>query len=149
MTFVMEESVEIDAPITEVFAWMQAHDEWRMPYVRTVHALTDGPMRVGSRYENVIKAGGLTNKIVNEITALDPPHRMSWKQVSGSGPVVTEQGNYILEDLGTGRTRATVRNILRPRGYGRLLTPMLKWMTGRMGTRLMPQLKRGIESDTT
>ena len=60
MSFLMEESIEIERPIDQVFDWMQEHDEWRLPYVRSVRPLTDGPMRVGSRYENRIKAGGIT-----------------------------------------------------------------------------------------
>lgn len=148
MSFVMERSVEVDKPIGETFAWMQEHDEWREPVVQSVTPLTEGPPRVGSRYENVAKAAGMTVRITNEITVLDPPHRLAWTQVGGKGPVRTVEGNYLLEDLGGGRTRVTLRNTIEPVGYGKLLTPILKVVSHRIADRLMPRLKEHIEAES-
>ncbi|MDX1690281.1 MAG: hypothetical protein R3290_04570 [Acidimicrobiia bacterium] len=45
-----------------------------------------------------------------------------------------------------GRTRVTLRNVVEPVGIGRIMTPILEGMSGRIAERLMPRLKEHLES---
>lgn len=137
---------ELDAPIQQVWEYLTTHDEWRQPFVESVRQVTDGEMEVGSRYENRARMGPVTMTLVNEITELDPPRRLGWRQVT-DGPMVTEAGSYTLEPLDGDRTRFTLsvrgstRGVMRP--LGRLVPVMARRM---MAPRLLGQLRDGVAS---
>lgn len=143
-TFSFEASTEIEAPITSVWEYLTTHDEWRRPFIQSVRPLSDGPMEVGSRYENEAKLGPRKLKVVNEITVHDPPRKLGWRQVS-DGPVVTEKGSYVLAAVGEDRTRFTLSVRGSTHGFTAILTPLLQAVMPRlMGKRFTSQLRDGV-----
>lgn len=69
-------SGSINAPIEKVFALIADIDrarEW-MPSDATVQRITDGPLRVGSRYRETRPVMGKMDTEEYEITAFDPPN---------------------------------------------------------------------------
>lgn len=98
---------------------------WRGPWVRSVRMLTPGPLHVGSRFETVYRFFGQLQTIAVELTELDPPRRMAWRQVDGP-PVVSSIGSYELEPVAAG-TRFTVVGTFRSRGWRRLIDGPFAW----------------------
>lgn len=146
MPFTVEQSIEIDAPIQEVWDYVVEHDEWRQPLVVEVRKLNGGPHGVGSRYEDRFRVAGMSGAVVNELTHFDPPTRMSWIQPEKKPPVYVVEGSYLLEELGEGRTRFTLRNAYQPRGPFRLLAPLIRRKTERDHyPMLLGQLKDKLE----
>jgi uncharacterized protein YndB with AHSA1/START domain len=108
-------TVELDAAPDEVWAFLtsEANDaNWRGPWVESVRKLTDGPLRVGTRYETLYRFFGQPQRVIVEVTELDPPRRMAWRQVDDPRVDVND-GSYDLEPIEGGRTRFTVTGVLR------------------------------------
>ncbi len=145
MAFTVEHSIEIGAAPEAVYRYLATSDDWRRPTMESVAALTDGPMRVGSRYETRGRAGGLPFRVVNEITSLDPPRLIAWKEISGASPVTCLEGCYQLDPAGAG-TRFTLRNTYTPRPGLKLATPLLRWVISRQLARMMPRARDQAEA---
>lgn len=113
-------------------AWehLMSHDEWRLPYVREVTALTDGPIRVGSRFDDRLRGGGRRWTVTNEITRVDPPHRLTWRQVDGDGPTTTIEGNYLLEPTGDA-TDFILHGLFETTGFGSGPVWLNRWILSR------------------
>jgi uncharacterized protein YndB with AHSA1/START domain len=146
MAITVEQSINIDRPIEEVWDYLLNHNEWRRPYVLGVRKITESGHGVGARYEDRFKAMGLEGTVVNELTEFEPPRRMSWTQPDKKGPVYVVTGSYTLESL-DGRTRFTLTNRYEMPGLWRLLTPLLRRQTEReIYPTLLRQLKQAIEA---
>ena len=79
------ESIEIDRPPAEVFAYLDQldrHPEWQTSLVST-RIETEGPPRVGTRVVDRRKVPGGEREIPYEVTEHDPPHRSSFRGTSG------------------------------------------------------------------
>ena len=92
---------------------------WRKPWVVSVRQPSDGPLAVGSRFETVYRFFGQRQVVIVELTELDPPHRMAWRQVD-EPTVVFNDGSYDLEPS-DGGTRFTVTGTFQSRGWRRLI----------------------------
>ena len=87
-------SVLLEKPVEEVWRFLTDPDRdtnWRRPHVLSSRKLRDGPLAVGSRSETVNKFWGKKETVVTEITAMDPPSSLSWRQVN-KGTFVTLSG---------------------------------------------------------
>jgi polyketide cyclase/dehydrase/lipid transport protein len=94
---------------------------WRGPWLRSVRQMTDGPMRIGTRYESTYRFFGREETVTTELTELDPPVRMAWRQV-GTGSLAINDGTYDLAAV-QGRTRFTVTGTIGATGWRRLILP--------------------------
>jgi len=92
---------------------------WRQPWVIAVRALSDGPLAVGSRYETTYRFFGRRQVVVVEITELDAPRRMAWRQVDDP-TVDCNDGSYDLEPV-DGGTRFTVTGTFQSHGWRRVI----------------------------
>jgi hypothetical protein len=92
---------------------------WRAPWVVSVRSLTPGPLRVGTRYETVYRFFGRRQTVIVEVTELDRPRRLAWRQVD-SETVESNVGSYVLEPVDRG-TRFTVTGTFASRGWRRLI----------------------------
>ena len=118
----------LPVPIEEVWAFLVDDDrdvEWRSPWVRSVRALDDGPLGVGSRYETVYRFFGREEAVVVEITVVDPPRRLAWRQ-GGGGPVTAPVGSYELQTV-DGGTRLTIGGSVDGHGLRGLTVPGFCW----------------------
>lgn len=117
-----EGTAEIDRPIAEVFAFLAAgtNDPKFSPRVQRIDKTTDGPVGVGTVFASTVKDAGMTTTREFRITAFEEPTRLRWAEQS-KNIVTAVEGGYDLTDLGDGRTRLRVFNVLAGHGIGKLL----------------------------
>jgi uncharacterized protein YndB with AHSA1/START domain len=99
---------------------------WRRPWLEGITLLTEGPLRVGTRYDTLYRFFGRPERVIVEITELDPPRRMAWRQVE-SDRVASNVGSYDLVPLGDGRTRFTVTGSIHSHGWRRIVDAPFMW----------------------
>lgn len=126
MAGLFEAGVEIDRPVTEVFAYLAdgRNDPDFSPRVQRITRTPDGPTAVGSVFRSTVKDAGMKTAREFQITELDAPGldvpgRIRWTELSEN--LVTAEGGYDLAELPGGRTRLRVFNTLTGHGFGRLL----------------------------
>lgn len=135
---------QLSATSERAWDYLMSHDEWRLPYVPSVTKLTPGDTGVGSRFENSVRGGGRKWTVINEITKMEPPRRLTWKQVNEDGPTVTIEGNYLLEPAGV-RTIFTLHSILETTGPGAGPAWLNKWiLERRVYPRFFRQLRQAL-----
>ncbi|TDV55061.1 SRPBCC family protein [Actinophytocola oryzae] len=117
-----EGNSEIDRPIAEVFAFLAAgvNDPKFSPRVQRIEKSTDGPVAVGTVFTSTVKDAGMTTRRAFRITELDEPTKIRWAEQS-KNLVTAVEGGYDLTDLGDGRTRLRVFNVLAGHGFGKLV----------------------------
>ncbi|HYQ65289.1 SRPBCC family protein [Actinophytocola sp.] len=117
-----EGTAEIDRPIAEVFAFLAAgtNDPKFSPRVQRIEKKTDGPVGVGTVFVSTVKDAGMTTGREFRITELEEPTKIRWAEQS-KNLVTAVEGGYDLTDLGDGRTRLRVFNVLQGNGFGKLL----------------------------
>jgi uncharacterized protein YndB with AHSA1/START domain len=116
-------TVVIDRPIDEVFAFLAdgENDVKFSARVLEIAKTTDGPPGLGTRYASTVKDGGVKFKREFELTEVQAPTRIRWKEVS-TGPVVTPEGGYDLAPSGEAATEVTFYNVIVPHTFvGRLV----------------------------
>jgi hypothetical protein len=118
---------------------------WRKPWVVSVRQVTPGPLAVGTRYETVYRFFGQLQSVIVEITELDPPRRMAWKQVD-SPTVVSNVGSYDLAPV-AGGTRFTVTGVFTSRGWRRLIdAPFARYLRNGPAQRQHAQLAAALKA---
>lgn len=117
-----EGSTEIDRPIGNVFAFLAdgENDPKFSPRVLEIAKTTDGPPGVGTVYKSQVKDAGMKTNREFEITEIETPTKIRWKEVSKNVVTATE-GGYDLEALGDSKTKVTIHNVLQGHGFGKLI----------------------------
>jgi uncharacterized protein YndB with AHSA1/START domain len=136
-------SVVLNKPVEEVFAFLTDPDRdtnWRRPNVLSSRKLTDGPLGVGTRFETVNRFLGKKETVVTEITAMEPPTLLRWKQVN-KGTFVAD-GGYRLEPADGGGTRFTLE--LSGEGHG-IIKPFEKAFARYQQRKVIPRFLRQLE----
>jgi uncharacterized protein YndB with AHSA1/START domain len=141
-------TVVIDRPIEEVFAFVAdgENDAKFSKRVLEIKQTTDGPPGVGTVYASTVKDGGVKFKRQFELTELEPPAKIRWREVS-TGPVITPEGGYDLAPAGEGKTELSFYNVLEPHTLlGKLVVgPALR--SARKGADDFAQeIKRAVEA---
>lgn len=114
-------STVLEATPEEVWDFVTTEDNdanWRGPWLRSVRQITDGPFGVGTRYESLYRFFGRDEAVVVELTEVEAPHRLAWRQVS-AGSLAVNDGRYDLEAV-DGGTRFTVTGTIASPGVRRL-----------------------------
>ena len=134
MTF-LKEQLEVNRPLEEVFTFVGdfANAERWDPGVVSARALTDGPVRVGSRYELIVVFNGRRLPMTYEVTAYDPPHRV---ELRGTGSTVNALDDIRFDPTERG-TRIRYAADLRLRGPARIAEPLLRSRFEEIGRRAM------------
>ncbi|MCX4530486.1 SRPBCC family protein [Streptomyces sp. NPDC002596] len=117
-----EATVEIDRPITEVFAYLAdgEHDPEFSPRVQRIDKSPTGPTAVGTVFRSTVKDAGMKTQREFGITELVAPTRIRWAERS-KNLVTATTGGYDLEATADGRTRVRIFNVLEGHGIGKLL----------------------------
>jgi carbon monoxide dehydrogenase subunit G len=117
-----EGTTEIDRPIEDVFAFLGAgtNDPKFSPRVQRIDKTTDGPVGVGTVFASTVKDAGMTTKREFRITEYTSPTTIRWAEQS-KNLVTAVEGGYDLTDLGSGKTRLRVFNVLQGHGFGKLI----------------------------
>ncbi len=140
-----EESVEIDRPPEEVFAYVANPEnlpEWSS-LVLEVRKDAEGQLKEGERFGVVAKFLGRRFETPFEVSAHEPPRQHSDR--STGGPFEQEY-IYTLEPTGGGGTRLTHVAEAEPGGFFKLVGPLLERAGSRQFKADLQSLKDLLES---
>ena len=136
--------IEIDRPPHDVAAY--AGDPGNAPQwyvnIEAVEWKTEPPLRIGSRLAFVAHFLGRRLEYTYEIMELVPDARLVMRTAEGPFPMET---TYTWEPAGEQRTRMTLRNRGEPRGFSRILGPMMAVAMRRATQKDLRRLKALLE----
>lgn len=140
---VLREELEVDRPLDVVFGFVGdfANAERWDPGVASSRALTEGPVRVGSRYDLVVLFNDRRLPMTYEVTAFDPPHRV---ELRGAGSTVNALDDIRFEATDRG-TRIRYTADLRLTGMLRLAEPFVRSRFLETGRRAMEGMRTALE----
>ena len=139
-------SIEIARRPEEVFAYIDQvdrHPEWQEKLVSS-RPEAEGPLRVGSRIDQVRRVPGGPRQFTIEVTEHDPPRKIAWRALNGP---VRPVGTVTVEPVADGsRSRLAVEIDLRGHGLlGKLIAPLASRDAARQLPRDHAQLKERLE----
>ena len=117
-----EVTLHLNRPVDQVFAFLTEYQNlrsWQSNLVEN-EQLTEGPLRVGTRFREVRRTGPGQSEIQGEITDFEPNKRLSTRTTTK--PQVTV--SYFLERESDG-TRLSYQFVMLTSGLMRLLEPMI------------------------
>ena len=139
----LKTSFVVNRPVREVFeAWMdlERSPEWAAPVIER-RKVTQGPVGVGTTYLARDQFPGRVIEFTVEITEHDPPHKVSakWDGVMGGGWTA-----------GFGQageaTNVDFRAEMVPKGWLRLMTPLISGFARKAIVKDMTSFKNWVES---
>jgi len=117
-----EVTIHINRPVEQVFAFLTDTKNlrtWQSNLVEN-EQLTEGPLRVGSRFREVRRTGPRNSEIQAEMTVFEPNKRFATKTLTK--PQVTVSYTF---DEENGGTRITYKFVMITSGFMRLLEPLI------------------------
>ena len=136
--------IVIERPREEVAAY--AADPSNAPTwyenIESVEWKTPPPLAVGAKMAFVAHFLGRRLAYTYEITALEPGARLVMRTAEGPFPMET---SYVFEPAGEGRTKMTLRNRGEPRGFGRVVGPLMAAAMRRANRKDLARLKQLLE----
>ena len=144
MAFNMSETVEINRPAEEVFAYLtdlNNDPDWQKTIVEAKYT-SEGPVAVGATGVHRAKGMGMTMDCGWELTEYEEPRRVVWKFISGP---FTGKESYTLEATPGGTKLMHVAE-LHPQGLLRLLNPVAGGMFAKQSRKNLQSLGRILES---
>jgi uncharacterized protein YndB with AHSA1/START domain len=138
-----EVTIHINRPVEQVFAFLADTKNlraWQSNLVEN-EQLTEGPLRVGTRFREVRRLGRRPSEIRAEITVFEPNKRFDTKTVTE--PQVTV--SYSFEAEGGG-TRLSYKFVMLTSGIMRLLEPLIAGSIKKESASDFEKLKRVLES---
>jgi hypothetical protein len=127
---------------THVF---ENHPRWEAEVV-AIRRLDDGPAGVGSRAVMVRSDHGRTSETAYSITEFDPPRRIAFDH---PGSPLGFALSTTITPVSSTSCDVTTRVTMQPRGWVRLLEPVLRLGSARRGDRLTSEQARVIEQSTS
>lgn len=142
---VLNEELKVSRPLDEVFGLVGdfANAEVWDPGVEESRAITEGPVRVGSRYELTVVFNGRRLPMTYEVTAFDPPRRV---ELVGTGSTVDARDDIRFEATDEG-TRILYMADLRLKGLLRVAEPLLRSKFEQVGRRAMEGMRAAFEAN--
>jgi carbon monoxide dehydrogenase subunit G len=136
---VLREELEVDRPIEEVFAFIAdfANSARWDPGVAEARNVTEGPVRVGTRYDLVVLFNDRRLPMTYEVIEYRPPDRVALR---GYGSTVNALDDIRFEAT-PGGTRIRYTADLRLRGLLRVLEPLVRTRFEETGRRAMAGMK--------
>jgi carbon monoxide dehydrogenase subunit G len=140
---VLNEELVVNRSVDEVFALIGdfANAEVWDPGVEESRVITEGPVRVGSRYALTVVFNGRRLPMTYEVTALDPPRRVVLR---GTGSTVNALDDIRFEATESG-TRILYTADLRLKGVLRLMEPLLRSKFREVGRKAMAGMRAALE----
>jgi uncharacterized membrane protein len=143
----VEESVEINRPVEEVFNYVSTVEnspEWAGPPIE-VHREGSGPVREGDRFTYIAKFLGRRFETPSEVTSSEPNRRFSYRATGG--PIPDQNWTVTFEETPTGGTRLTQVVEGEPGGFFRLVGPLLERAISRQFRADVGTLKDLLEAE--
>jgi carbon monoxide dehydrogenase subunit G len=141
---VLREVLEVDRPLEEVFAFVGdfVNSAAWDPGVAEARNVTEGPVRVGTRYELIVLFNGKRLPMTYEVTAYEPPHRV---ELRGMGSTVSAVDDIRFEGTPDG-TRIRYAADLRLKGALRLAQPLVRRQLEETGRHAMAGMRAALTS---
>ncbi len=136
--------VEIDRPCAEVAAYVAEPDhapEWYVN-IKSVEWKSPKPLAAGARVAFVAHFLGKRLAYTYEIADFVPGSHLVMRTAEGPFPMET---SYKWESTATGKTRMTLRNRGEPRGFSRLMAPVMASAMRRANEKDLKRLKSLLE----
>lgn len=137
--------IEIGCPRERVAAYAsdpRNATAWYMN-IKNVELLVDEPLTVGSQMTFVAEFLGRRLVYTYEVRDVIPGERLV---MSTSGGPFAMETTYTWEDIGTGRTRMTLRNRGQPSGFSKLAAPFMSTAIRRANRKDLERLRGILES---
>lgn len=118
----IDSQITIDRPVSVVFAWVSDLanlPRWQNGVVRS-HVVDEGPLRVGTRFEEDVRVVVFPMKARCVVTDLEPDRRMAFDATAG--PLVYA-GAFQFTDA-RGATELRITATAEMKGLWRLLQPL-------------------------
>lgn len=138
-----EVTIHLNRPVEQVFAFLMDTTQlttWQTNLIK-IDKITEGPLRMGSRFQEVRRLGRKESRIQGEITAFEPNKRFETK--TSTKPQVTV--SYLLEPE-EGGTRVKHKFVMLTSGLMRLLEPMIAKSIREENNMDFENLKRVLEN---
>jgi uncharacterized membrane protein len=139
--------IVIDRPCNAVAAY--AADPSNAPEwyanIESVEWKTPPPIRVGSQMAFVANFLGRKLAYTYEITELEPERKLVMRTAEGPFPMET---TYTWEPLGEAKTMMTLRNRGEPRGFSKLVGPLMASAMRRANQKDLSSIKRLLEASS-
>jgi uncharacterized membrane protein len=110
--------------------------------IKSVEWRTPPPLALGSRMAFVAHFLGRKLAYVYEIVEMTPGARLVMRTADGPFPMET---TYAWEDAGEGKTRMSLRNRGEPRGFSKVVGPMMAAAMRRANRKDLARLKSLLE----
>src|SRR5688572_11521562 len=119
----LKEEILIDRPVEEVFTFVTTLEnipKWQSAL--SSHVITQGPVGLGTRFEESFKMMGRTVDVVCEITEYEHPRKLGWK--STTSQMIAFESRFLFDPANSGtRVRFEGGNTLK--GVWRLAEPLV------------------------
>jgi uncharacterized membrane protein len=137
----------INRPRHEVAAYASNQDNAPSWYVniKTVEWQSEPPIRLGSRIAFVAHFLGKRLAYTYEIVEFVPGERLRMRTSQGPFPMET---TYTWESVGDNTTRMSLRNRGEPRGFSKLMAPLMTFAMRRANRADLARLKALLERAT-
>ena len=138
-----EATIHLNQPVEQVFAFLMDTTKltaWQSNLIK-IDKITEGPLRMGSRFQEIRRLGIKESEIQAEITAFEPNKRFETRTLTK--PQVTVSYFFEPED---GGTRVKHRFVMLTSGFMRLLEPMIAKSIRDENASDFEALKRLLES---
>jgi hypothetical protein len=141
----VENSVVIDCPVSDVFAFVTDATNDPQWHTDAFHAMktSEGPIRVGTTFTVGISFLGKRDAYWR-VVELEPNRR---EVIDVTAPPFNPTLTYVFEPA-NGATRFTRRIEVEPRGYVKVLAPLVRRMMQRRNASFMPRLKAALEQSS-
>lgn len=126
----------VDRPVEEVFDFLadiRNETAWN-PRVVRIDKTSDGPIGAGTTFHGLYQGLGALHTVAR-------PTRLSFHS---TGPRMGITGTFVLT-AGEGGTRIALRADLEPRGFFKLLAPLMRPMLARQNAAAAVRLQRALE----
>ena len=140
-------SVIVERPIEEVFAYLLdgTHDREFSERIVEIEKKTDGEPDAGTVYASVANDIGFKQKHEFELTAVEAPTRIRWRELTRP-PLYVVDGGYDLVAAGEGRTEVSFFNQLEGRGLGKLFLGIAVKQARNGADDFAAAIKRAVEA---
>ena len=141
---VLHEELEVARPIDEVWTFVSdfANSATWDPGVAEARKITEGPVRVGTRYELTVIFNGKRLPMTYEVTVYDPPDRV---ELRGTGEKVLAVDDIRFSSTQAG-TAVHYTADLRLRGLLRLAEPLTRSRFDAIGKAAIDGMRRTLET---
>lgn len=140
----LDKAVTINRPIGDVYSFIldfENESKWASEVVRTERT-SEGPIGVGSTFDDHVEFMGKTMKTSYEILSLVPNSAITIRTSSGPVPFTA---TYAF-DGSNGMTHVSIAAEVEPGGFFKLATPMIRRRLDKQWTRNFANLKALLES---